>query len=567
MKSKTGWQAVPEDNLTHRFQGDAAVANDRLTVVFRTDSAGAEVYSNAAGGPVRRLMLAPLAASQRRRESSDVRRILPPRHPGLTTLRIAENNPGAVMLQASSKEAGGGNCSLAYRLTAGQMIVEIRPEAGMTALWVSGGIRHVVAADFFGDDMVFPSALPSYNVQPAKRKSGGDTVLPDDLPRRPVRLPVENLFLGLLDQGQAQVMCVWQPGGQRALAAFSGGRSQPAATAAECFIEAVKGKTMWVALLEGKDMWHEQAVSASDADYLKNLDWRPPFPAKWRADLLGPGGTATSSYLPDSPNAGQPAAPAGGEASQSLNPQIPKSPNPSEDRETRRQGDKENSAASPLATRHSPLTTNSPNPSVQLLIYAMDRNQATPLTTFCPIDVMRNTLGVGPCQYILQTEGLATDSNPTPDGVMTWLEKQFRQKKEKRAAGEIDEQLQQMVAHVGRAKQRIWEYGRLARRIDEWCRATAGDVHERAGHRGRPSAGRETGTDRGRLGCETGARRACRPRGRRAARPGGQARRPGRFPAAGRRSPPHRRRPGPNPGQLPHGGPLAEAIGPDGRRR
>ncbi|MGA2621454.1 MAG: hypothetical protein ABSF26_27845, partial [Thermoguttaceae bacterium] len=343
----------------------------------------------------------------------------------LTTLRIAENNTGAVMLQADVKEAGGGTCSLACRLTAGQMIVEIRPEAGVAGLSVSGDIRHVVAADFFGDDMVFPG----------------------DLPWRPgLRLPVENLFLGLLDQGQAQVMCVWQPGGQRALAALGGGPGQPA-TIADCFIEAVKGKTIWVALLEGPDLWHEQAVSVADASALKKLDWRPPFPAKWRADLLGPGGTAASSYLPDSADADVRSAPAEDQIPKSLNPQIPKSP----------------------------------NPSPRLLIYAMDRNQATPLTTFCPIDVVRNTLGVGPCQYILQTEGLATDSNPTPDGVMTWIEKQFRQKKEKRAAGEIDEQLQQMVAHLGRAQDRIQQYGRLARRIAEWCRAMAGDAHDAPG--------------------------------------------------------------------------------------
>ena len=91
----------------------------------------------------------------------------------------------------------------------------------------------------------------------------------------------------------------------------------------------------------------------------------------------------------------------------------------------------------------------------------MDRSQATPLTTFTPIDILRNTLGVGPCQYILQTEGLASDANPTPDNVMTWVEKQFSRKKEKKAADEIRERLAQMVEHVGQAQARIDQYRRM----------------------------------------------------------------------------------------------------------
>ena len=106
-----------------------------------------------------------------------------------------------------------------------------------------------------------------------------------------------------------------------------------------------------------------------------------------------------------------------------------------------------------------------------MVVYAMDRNRATPLTTFCPMDVLRNTLGVGPCQYILQTEGLATDANPTPDNVMTWVEKQFSRKKEKKAAEEIREQLDQMVEHVGHAQARIDEYGRFAGEVRQLCEA------------------------------------------------------------------------------------------------
>jgi Mg2+ and Co2+ transporter CorA len=85
------------------------------------------------------------------------------------------------------------------------------------------------------------------------------------------------------------------------------------------------------------------------------------------------------------------------------------------------------------------------------------------LTTLCPIDILRNTLGVGPCQYILQTEGLASAANPTPDNVMSWVEKQFARKKEKSQAGEIRDLLQQMTEHMGHVQGRIAQYRALAR--------------------------------------------------------------------------------------------------------
>ena len=312
-----------------------------------------------------------------------------------------ENNPGAVMLAAGFTTAEGGKCSLTYRLTAGQAIVEVRPGKDAGRLLVECAARYVVVPDFFGDDMIFAAEMFA--------------------PRR-LRLPVENFFVSLLDRGNALVMCVWQSRKQEAVAVVSAGK-QPAITG--CEIQAVKDKSLWIAVLESPDVWHERVVSAGDAKAELTLDWKPPFPAKWRADLLAGNGPARSWYFQ--------AAEQAGEASSQGHPPCCL------------EGDRailrllQDVAASPPAW---------PYPAA-MVVYAMDRTRATPLTTFCPIDVLRNTLGVGPCQYILQTEGLATDANPTPDNVMTWIEKQFKRKKEKSAAGEIRELLDQMVAARG----------------------------------------------------------------------------------------------------------------------
>ena len=77
-------------------------------------------------------------------------------------------------------------------------------------------------------------------------------------------------------------------------------------------------------------------------------DWKPPFEAKWRVDRLAAGPWTVSTALPEAPLE----APA--------------------------------------------------------IVYPLDRNARTPLVAFCPVDVLRSTLGLGPCQYVLQTEGLVS---------------------------------------------------------------------------------------------------------------------------------------------------------------
>ena len=47
---RTGWRLVDEDNLTHKFAGDAVLLNDKLAVVLRKQSSSVEVYSKSVNG-------------------------------------------------------------------------------------------------------------------------------------------------------------------------------------------------------------------------------------------------------------------------------------------------------------------------------------------------------------------------------------------------------------------------------------------------------------------------------------------------------------------------------------
>ena len=357
--TKAGWVLVPIGDTTHKFKGDVAFGTDRITAVFPASWGAAFVYTPA-GGPKQLTELLPRAAGRAFEPTA--------------ALRIIENTSGAVAVEI----VFAGRATATFRVAVGQPYVEVRPGAGMAGLDVITRPRLIVTPDFFGDDMVF------------------------DLDRadlKEIRLPAENFVLDLSGMGDIITMCVWQ---HRSIGAqvltgkylpFSGLR-----------IDCIEGKSVWVAFLEGKGLWHERSVSAAES-----LDWKPPFPAKWRADRIGKDGFAESLTF-ESPPA--------------------------------------------LAPGH-------------YVIYPLDRTKATPLTEFTPVDILRNTLGVGPCQYILETEGLASADNPTPDQVMTWAEKQLKKKGGRDAADEIRERLKAMVELVGRTEARIKRYADFAAEMRE----------------------------------------------------------------------------------------------------
>lgn len=240
-----------------------------------------------------------------------------------------------------------------------------------------------------------------------------DMVFGPDAPAS-VPLPAENFFLNLVDGGSAIVMCVWQP--RRLGASATIVKSTKGAYRCSSRIDCAGGKSVWLAFLEGSGIWHEGPRHSG----LKRdkSGWKPPFPAKWRCSQVKRTGFASSWDLAPAPT-----------------------------------------------TKPSSGKIDGP-----VVVYPIDRVLATPLTVYCPTDVLRNTLGVGPCEHILTTEGLATPSNPTPDNVMTWVQRQFKRKRGRASAEEVRKRLREMTEHVGRARARIGQYGDLAGAVLAICR-------------------------------------------------------------------------------------------------
>ncbi len=214
-------------------------------------------------------------------------------------------------------------------------------------------------------------------------------------------LPAENFCLHLLEGGDAMLMSIRQSSEQDEWLDTGGSRAEDGSGLSR--IRCSKDNKVWLAFLESPAIWHAQSGLASD-------DWKPPFPAKWRRSFVRENCVADSWDMDAGPGPAQ---------------SVGKHQGP-------------------------------------LISYLLDRSTATPLLATCPTDVMRNTLGVGPCQYILACEGLGAQGDPTPNSVMTWVEKQFEQKKDKKAAEDIKERLEQMVKHADEANSRIQRYAGFA---------------------------------------------------------------------------------------------------------
>ncbi|MEW6238237.1 MAG: hypothetical protein AB1656_22840 [Candidatus Omnitrophota bacterium] len=357
------WTLLKEDDLAHSFQGDAVILNDKAAIVLRKKGFGAELYSLMGSQPKARAQLAPDAKIK------------------MASMTIVENNPGAAQIQANYSDGQ----SVGFRLTAGDMILEILPSPAMNRnLRIRAGVQYAIVPDYFADDMIFSPAL--------WKRDGA-------------LLPVEQYFLNAMDDGGALIMCAWQSKRQGAKLFFEGKEKERAIGGFD--VKCLEGNKIWIALLEHPHIW-------GFANEVKSAtDWKPPFPAKWRADLLQKDGETQSSFY----------------------------------------SEKIETATEPF------------------FVYPIDRDRTTPLTIFCPVDVMKNTLGTGPCQYILEAEKLGSDTHPTPNAVADWVEAQFGKQRDNRLKKQLQDTFKAMIGLLMDMTTRIDRYVKLGQEIKMICLA------------------------------------------------------------------------------------------------
>src|SRR5213080_773398 len=104
-----------------------------------------------------------------------------------------------------------------------------------------------------------------------------------------------------------------------------------------------------------------------------------------------------------------------------------------------------------------------------MVVYPINRVKQTPLDAYTVVDVMRKTLGVGPCEHILDVEGQKAEYKgratcSVRDTLTPIYEK--NQQKEKRA--EVDKTLDEGLTFVKHIRGRITRYVEFGHKMRDY---------------------------------------------------------------------------------------------------
>lgn len=419
---KVNWTKLPEDQVAHEFKGDVVFLNDKLAVVLRRDGPGAEIYSRMGSDLRMRGLLTPVA------EGQPVR---------LSLAKIVENNRNGVAVDAAFEAQGGQTLSLRYQLQMGQPFIGTESRQGVERLRVESPCRFAVLPDFFADDIVIDA---------------------EQIPISKAELPSENFIMHMLDGGEAILVGVWDKRDEEVRIILSGQGSKRVINGSE--IQYGRGGKIWIAVIEKQGIWHMREIKKEDADKIIRLDWMIPYPAQWRVDwTLDDNLTDSWEMITQRPN--------GEYIKHGLFGQPESFETPDRGRWTTVLGwfqypcwvDK--SGQGYLQPLKKVIRFQGP-----ALIYPINRLSETPIDRFTVVDIVRGTLGVGPCEYILDVEGQQKESK----GIATCAARDklnaiYEKKQQKQKRAEVEEALVDVLAFIQHIRGRIEGYVAFGREM------------------------------------------------------------------------------------------------------
>jgi hypothetical protein len=413
------WTAIPQDKTADAFKGDAVISNGRVTAVLRKQDSALEVYGVKTDGAVSRFRLRLLTAQGEPAAK-------------LERASLTENSKAGVTLEATFKTAKGSVAAGKFRLKRGEVAIQTEPGAGAAKLRVECPGRYVVLPDFFADDITLDAAK---------------------LPLASLELPSENFVMHLTGKGDAIAMCVFENRQQDVKVTLSGDGDKRIVTGSEIGFE---GKKVWVALMEAPGIWHTKDVRAADAGKTVPLDWKMPFPAAWRVDFSRTDGLTDSwEMLLQDKKEGDYRKPSwlgsGDERIESnrkrWNTVLGSYPYPcwsDQDGQGFLQPLKKKGVLEIQGTA---------------LVYPINRVMQTPLDAYAVVDIMRNTLGVGPCEHILDIEGQKSEyKGRATCSVRDTLTPIYTSKQQKEQRAKVDKTLDEGLAFVKHIRGRIERY-------------------------------------------------------------------------------------------------------------
>ena len=366
----------------------------------------------------------------------------------LDKVQVVEDGAGERILRVAA-----GTAHVEITLGSGPFL-RIAPLKGAAGVEVKAITRYVVLPDFFADDVVF---------DPVKFTT------PEH------GLPAENFLLQLLEGGDTIVMCVWQgnlklqargnaavPGGKAAkegpdpqVDLVLGGEDRARRVSA-ARIE-FQSKPVYIGILEQQGIWHDEEVSGLPGYKPTPIAWKRPFEARWRGDFIVAEGKTMSDWptrqqsfdfqSTSSPRTdrwwerGTDALDARFAAATSsadvtkwwergdenapqiwqeslgsffLYPAVFKGDEVRlclyADKATRVEKQRPTQGSSGVG--QDTAEARPANVYERVIIYPLGRVRTTPLAVYTPVDLMRETLGTGPCEYVLDLAGV----KPQPAG-------------------------------------------------------------------------------------------------------------------------------------------------------
>ncbi|MDZ4860021.1 MAG: hypothetical protein SGI88_13670 [Candidatus Hydrogenedentes bacterium] len=434
LTSQTGWTQVPEGETGHTFAGDAVLMNNQVAVVLRKAGSGAELCGQTTGFQKTYANLVPIGNAGAAQ--------------GMDSLTITKCEQDEVIVEVSHRASDGQPIKMRYELAMGQVIAKVTPVAGATGLRVEAPSRFAVLPDFFADDIVVDA-----------REVLADTA----------ELPSENFLLHMVGDGEAIVMDVWNNRDQDIRVVLDGDAFSRQIQSSE--IAFGKDGSVWVALLAANGVWHMRDVKETEKGKVLPLDWQRPYPALWRVDWK------RSDDLTDSWEM----------LTEMRDGKFKKHGLFEEEEDSWTAQDWWGSGtrtriASGLGRFHypcwvdrqgqgwlEPLLTESwgsyaplegtPNFRGPAIIYPLNRLTDTPLDKFTVVDLVRTSLGVGPCEYILDVEGQheAFAGMPTCT-VRDTLDEIYESGQQKERRADVEKALDDVVAFITLIRGRIDKY-------------------------------------------------------------------------------------------------------------
>jgi hypothetical protein len=232
---------------------------------------------------------------------------------------------------------------------------------------------------------------------------------------------------------------------------------------------------IWVAILSGHGIWHEHTVAPADAGRTIGLEWKMSFPALWRVDWTSVDKLTDSWEMMLQQPDGKYVIQGWFGQDESLGQRFGKEFG---DRDWNKPGrrrwnpvlggfafpcwvDRDGRGyLQPLAARRYSEGGKVYNFAGPVLVYPLDRAKAAPLVTpienLTIVDLVRMTLGVGPCEYILDLEGQKRNAR----GVATCYARDvinaiYQKGTQLHERPLIEEQLDAAVAFITNVRERI----------------------------------------------------------------------------------------------------------------